>query len=166
MAKVSSYKTDSGAGYKRRSVWREAAVIFIVAVLFNYLWELAQAPLYVGMTSFGVVWWHCFIASLGDGILVLLIYAVGWIALGKRDWYAQPGVRGYVLMLITGLMIGVGIETLAVSVSRQWTYTEKMPLVSGLGIGLAPLAQMILLPPVIFRAAAWWGLQQAEGGND
>ena len=38
------------------SCWRQlgstVAVLFVVAVLANYLWELAQAPLYVGMESF------------------------------------------------------------------------------------------------------------------
>jgi len=64
------------------SCWRQlgstVAVLFIVAVLANYLWELAQAPLYVGMESFRVVWWHCFVASLGDGLLVLGIFVTGW----------------------------------------------------------------------------------------
>jgi len=54
------------------------AVLFVVAVLANYLWELAQAPLYVGMESFRAVWWHCFVASLGDGLLVLGIFVTGW----------------------------------------------------------------------------------------
>jgi hypothetical protein len=42
-------------------------LVFIVAVLLNYLWELAQAPLYVGFESYqGAMLRHCFIASLGD----------------------------------------------------------------------------------------------------
>jgi hypothetical protein len=56
--------------------------IFVVAVSLNCLWELAQAPLYVGLGSYtGEVFWHCFVASLGDGIMVLLIVAAGWITL-------------------------------------------------------------------------------------
>jgi len=54
------------------SCWRQlggtVATIFVVVVLANYLWELAQAPLYVSMESFRAVWWHCFVASLGDGL--------------------------------------------------------------------------------------------------
>ena len=56
--------------------------VFIVAILLNYLWELAQAPLYVGLEDYNAgVFWHCFVASLGDGIMVLLIVVVGWIIL-------------------------------------------------------------------------------------
>lgn len=66
--------------------------VFIVAVLLNYLWELAQAPLYVGLEEYDTrVFWHCFVASWGDGIMVLLIVAAGWIALRKPDWFVRPG---------------------------------------------------------------------------
>jgi hypothetical protein len=65
----------------------------VVATVFNYAWELAQAPLYEGMEHLRTVWWHCFVASLGDGLLVLLIFAAGWTALHRRDWFVRPGVR-------------------------------------------------------------------------
>jgi hypothetical protein len=54
--------------------------VFVVSVVLNYLWELAQAPFYVGMENYNIgVLWHCFVASLGDGLMVLLIVTVGWI---------------------------------------------------------------------------------------
>ena len=56
---------------------KQALLIFIVAVALNYLWEVAQAPLYVGLEDWRSVWWHCFVAALGDGILVWLIFVVG-----------------------------------------------------------------------------------------
>jgi len=81
------------------SYWRQLgetiAAIFTVAVLDNYPWELAHAPLYVGMESCRAVWWHCFVASLGDGLLVLGIFAADWIALGRQTWFVHPGVWGY-----------------------------------------------------------------------
>src|SRR5262245_36509341 len=45
-------------------------------------------------TTYRVVWWHCFIASLGDGLLILGIFAAGWIALGRQTWIVHPGVLG------------------------------------------------------------------------
>ena len=59
--------------------------LFVIAVLVNYVWELIQAPLYVGMDSFKLVWWHCGVAALGDGLLVLLIYMIGGTVLNKQD---------------------------------------------------------------------------------
>ena len=125
--------------------------LFVIAVLVNYVWEIVQAPLYVGMDSFKLVWWHCGVAALGDGLLVLLIYVIGGTVLNKQDWFVHPGAIGYVIMMFVGLAIGVGIEWLAVVVTNRWDYTVWMPLVPLLGVGLVPVAQMLVLPPLIFR---------------
>ena len=130
--------------------------LFVIAVPVNYVWEIVQAPLYVGMNSFKLVWWHCGVAALGDGLLVLLIYVIGGIVLNNQDWFVHPGAKGYVLMMLAGLAIGVGIDWLAVVVTNRWEYTVRMPLVPLLGVGLVPVAQMLVLPPMIFRLVAVW----------
>lgn len=147
----------NSSGLRTQSdTWRTLAAIFTVAVAFNYAWELAQSPLYTGMEDFRRMLWHCFAASLGDGMLVLLIFALGWAALRRRDWFVRPGGRGYVLMLITGLVIAIGVELVAIYALRRWEYTTQMPLLPGLGVGLLPIAQMLVLPPVILRVVAAW----------
>ena len=129
--------------------------VFIAAVLLNYFWELAQAPLYLEMEEYNaVVFWHCFVASLGDGVMVLLIVAAGWITLRKPDWFVRPDVGGYFVMIAAGLLLAVSVEWMAVHELGRWAYAERMPIVPGLGIGLVPIAQMLILPPVIFRISA------------
>jgi hypothetical protein len=105
--------------------------IFVVAVLTNYLWELAQAPLYVSMESFRAVWWHCFVASLGDGLLVVGIVVAGRVALRRHTWFVHPGVAGYGVMVAAGLIIGVTVEWVAVYRSKRWIYTAWMPRIPG-----------------------------------
>lgn len=130
-------------------------IIFVVAVVFNYVWEMAQSVFYVGMKSFNALW-HCFIASLGDGFLVLLIYVIGCVVLRRGAWLLQPGISGYILMMMTGLIIGIGTEWMAVHVIELWKYTAEMPLVPWLNIGVLPIAQMLVLPPLIFGAISMW----------
>lgn len=131
--------------------------IFIVGVSLSYAWELAQAPLYVGLERYNAaVFWHCFGASLGDGVMVLIMTATGRVILGRWDWFEQPGASGYIVMLATGLVLAVLVETVALQLLGRWQYTENMPIVPGLGIGVVPIAQMVILPPVIFRTAALW----------
>lgn len=142
-------------------MWRALAAIYVIAVVFNLMWELAQAPLYIGMNDFRQSWRVCLLATLGDGLLLLLIFAVGWLLLRRRDWFVRPGVRGYALMLVTGLVIAVSIELAAVNVMGRWEYTKQMPLVPGLGVGLIPVAQMLMLPPLIFRVVTVW-LERAK----
>jgi len=136
---------------------RKLITIFIVAVLLNYLWELAQAPLYVGLEGYNsAVFWHCFVASLGDGIMVLIIAATGQVILRRRDWFEQPGASGYIVMLATGLVLAVLVESVALHLLGRWQYMERMPIVPMLGLGLVPIAQMLILPPLIFHIAGTW----------
>lgn len=55
-------------------------------------------------------------------------------------------------MLLAGLVISVGVEWLAVFVANRWA--ARMPLVPLLNVGLTPVAQMLMLPPLIFRIVA------------
>ena len=123
--------------------------------LLNYLWELAQASLYVGMKDYNAgLLWHCFVASLGDGIMVLLIVSAGWIVLRQPDWFLRPGLRGYLVTLTAGFVVAVLVEWVAVHILNRWEYTKNMPKLPGLDIGLVPIAQMLILPTLIFRIAA------------
>ena len=139
-----------------RRLGNTVAVIFVMAVLGNYPWELVQAPLYVGMTSVRVAWWHCFVASLGDGLLVLGIFAIGWLVLRRPMWFVHPGIRGYAVMVVVGLVMGVTIEWVAVHVLGRWMYTAQMPRLPGLEVGIVPVIQMLVLPPLILRGVAAW----------
>ncbi len=126
--------------------------VFIIAVLLNYAWELAQAPLYAGLDDYNPgVFWHCFVASLGDGIMVLLIVAAGSLALRRWDWFLEPGLAGYLAIITAGLLLAVLVEWVGVHILGRWQYTARMPQLPGLDIGLVPIAQMAILPPVIFR---------------
>ncbi len=124
--------------------------LFVVSVLINTPWEIGQAFLYQGMDYSLAMVWHCFVAALGDGVLVLIMFGVGWIAFGSADWFTRPGWRRYLLMLSTGLLIGVTVEWVALYWLERWAYTALMPLIPGLGIGVVPVLQMLLLPPLVF----------------
>ena len=137
----------------RRLCW-----IFIVAVVLNYLWELAQMPLYAGMEAYTArVFWHCFVASLGDGVMVLLIVAGGWIVLRRSDWFLRPGVPGHSVMITVGLILAILVEWLGLHVLRRWEYSQRMPILPGFNVGLAPIGQMLFLPPLIFRLVRIYG---------
>lgn len=138
--------------------------LFIVAVPLNYAWEIAQGFLYTGMNYEKKIWWHCFVASLGDGLLVCIIYLVGVVAFRRSDWFVVSNAGRYVVILATGLTIGVALEWAAVHLLHRWSYTDEMPLV--LGIGLIPVLQMLLLPPVIFAIVARWCSRRVAASHD
>ncbi len=59
-------------------------------------------------------------------------------------------------MVAMELVLGVTVEWVAVHVLQPWSYTARMPRLPGLEVGLVPVAQMLVLPPLIFRAVAKW----------
>ena len=132
------------------------ATLFAISVPLNFLWELAQMPLYVEEGKLLEFARHCIVPSLGDGLIVLMIFGAGWRVFRRADWFFRPRAFAYPLMLTTGLLIAVVIEWIAVYGLGRWSYTARMPLLPILGVGLSPVLQMLLLPPVIFKAAAWW----------
>lgn len=151
-----------------RPLPRDLMLIFAAAVPVNYAWEIAQTPLYTGVEFPGAVW-HCFVASLGDGLLVLFIYAAVAVAVRSWDWYMRPAASSYIAMAAAGLAVGVAVEWWGLHVARRWQYSDLMPIVPGVRVGLAPVAQMLLLPPAIFvavRRLAWavrrWGTRATE----
>ena len=141
----------------RRGNWaRYLFILFVAAVLLNYMWEISQAPLYVGMVSMETIWWHCFVAALGDGLIVLIIHGVGWLVFGKPGWSAHPRAAQIVFLLGSGLAIAIAVEWVAVYRLYRWSYTSRMPLIPGLGIGVTPVLQMLVLPAAIFQIANKW----------
>lgn len=61
----------------RSESWRLVLTLYVVAFGLNYFWEIAQSPLYNGMERISTVLWHCLLASLGDGLFVVAIFATG-----------------------------------------------------------------------------------------
>jgi hypothetical protein len=64
------------------------------------------------------------------------------------------------MMLTTGFLLAVLVEWVGVHVLGRWRYTDTMPVVPGLGVGVIPIAQMLLLPPLIFRIVVVLGAKR------
>ena len=136
---------------RERTTWKSYAVVFAVAVAFNFPWEVLQAPLYRMETGSWPRWLHCLRASFVDGLLVLLILFLGARVLGRPDWFDRPKGRGYAWMLASGAIFASAVEWTSVHVLKRWSYEPTMPLLPGLEIGLVPIA---VLPPAIFFVAS------------
>jgi len=127
-----------------RRWWAFACVTF----LLHYAWELLQGPLY---TQFAGLSWTehalpCLPAALGDVVIAAVAHAFAGALTRRWRWpFERNRMAPALLWLAAGLVITVTFELLAVSWGR-WAYTERMPQV--LGVGLSPLLQWTLLPPL------------------
>ena len=136
------------------------------ALLLNFAWEILQAPLYVGMAGMphAQVTKACLQATFGDMVIMLLAYGAVAVAARSRRWIVAASSWQMPVFIAIGVAITAGIEWLATRGHwvQSWNYLSAMPLVPGTGIGLAPLLQWVLLPPL----TVWfvrWQLISAQG---
>lgn len=122
----------------------------IAAALCNVFWEFAQLPLYTvwrtgtaGEIVFAAL--HC---TAGDVGIAAASLAAGLALFGSPRW---PDSR-FATVLIAVVIFGVGYtaysEHLNTAIRRAWAYSALMPVLPGLEIGLAPLAQWLVIPAV------------------
>jgi hypothetical protein len=121
--------------------------LFLVALPLNLGWEVAQIMAYdFPETNLMTVVIHCFVPSLGDGLMTLMIYWTGWLLFRDWQWILHPGTSGYLLMMGVGLILAVLVEWNALYRTGAWGYNERMITIPFLGVGLLPLLQMMILP--------------------
>lgn len=130
------------------SLWRRLALILGVTVAVHFIWEVGQSPLYTADSHTTNLLLHCFIASLGDGLIVLTLLAVVALVRRRAAWFVNPTALDYVVLMIAGASIAVAIEWAALHLLERWRYAEAMPLVPGTTLGWLPVLQMLLLPPL------------------
>jgi len=120
--------------------------LFIISTAVNYVWEMAQMPLYQDMPFDALSsWLLCFRASLGDGLIIVTIWALGAGLYKRVRWFRPLHIGPVLLLLASGALIAVAIELHALAV-ENWSYSELMPIVPWLEIGLSPFVQLLLLP--------------------
>jgi len=127
---------------------REAALGVVAAFALNWVWENAQAVLFVGYAGFQQHLWACTTATFGDVAFVALIFAIVASAWRDRDWHRRASLGQTLVAIFIGVVIATIIEYRALS-SGRWAY-DGMPLIPIIGIGLVPILQMAILPPIVF----------------
>ena len=140
-----------GASNKfRLTDWPEFNV-FVFSLLLNYPWELIQMPLFLGMreSTQGAAIKACTFATLGDGVIMLLAYWGGALLVQDRRWIARPRRAPILTMIGIAVAITVFVERWAIVSAWGWRYAENMPVIPMLGIGLTPVLQWIILPPLL-----------------
>lgn len=81
-------------------------------------------------------------------IALIAFWAVA-ISCRSRRWILAATGRQLIGFVAVGVAITIGMEWLATQVLGRWAYAASMPVVPGLEVGLSPLLQWILLPPLV-----------------
>ena len=134
--------------------------LVMFALLLNFPWEVLQAPLFEGMAAapHSTVIGACLQGTLGDAVIILLAHAGVASVTRRRRWMVSPSRLEVAGFIAEGVAITAVIEWLATRGHwvQTWAYSSAMPLIPGIDVGLLPLLQWVLLPPMVL----WFSRRQ------
>lgn len=153
MMRVPTQPTAAAAGtYPKMDRWSRhpEAGLALFSFLLHFAWELLQVPLYRGMpqAAHGEAILVCLQATLGDVAIALTAFWLVAVIWRNRFWLLAPLRLQWGSYVIYGLAVTVGLEKLATEVLYRWQYSDSMPVLPLLEVGVSPLAQWVLLPPL------------------
>jgi hypothetical protein len=146
------------AWFRDRAAWSLIGKRYLpwLAAL-NLAWELAQLPLYTiwrdasaGYVALAVA--HCTVGDLLIGTAALAITLVAMRA-GPLETWRWISIAAGITVLGAGYTIAS--EWMNTSLRQSWEYSQAMPVidVQGVSIGLSPLAQWLVVPPLALLLA-------------
>ena len=131
-----------------------ARVILWSALAFslNLVWEISHVGLYtIWREADGLrIAWSVFHCTSGDVVIALAGFALAAIVLWRANWPTSRPWTGGVIVVISAITFTTWSEWYNVYRAGAWGYATSMPLI--FGIGLTPLLQWLILPPVIVVA--------------
>ncbi|KKP68324.1 MAG: hypothetical protein UR66_C0006G0025 [Candidatus Moranbacteria bacterium GW2011_GWE1_35_17] len=124
-------------------------IIFVAIFALNFIWEATHSflytPHYSGFSNFIFV--HIK-ASLGDVLLIAIMYLSGFFVFKNNRWFLLKRKYPYMFLVSLGFCLAVIVENFALK-SGRWVYNDWMPIIPLFNIGLTPVLQLTILPPVI-----------------
>lgn len=130
------------------------------AFVLNLAWEIAQVRLYTiwDTADSRTIAWALFHCTLGDVMIALVLFALAAMAFRRIDWPLLRPWAGGAMTVICALAFTLWSEWSNVYRAGNWAYKASMPTI--FNIGVAPLLQWLILPPVTiaaFRLVASFG---------
>ena len=123
-----------------------------LAFVLNMVWEISHVGLYtLWKEADGLrIAWSIFHCTVGDVLIALAMFALAAIVLWRADWPVSRPWTGGLIVVIAAMAFTAWSEWYNVYRVGAWNYTTSMPLI--FGIGLTPLLQWLVLPPVMMGA--------------
>lgn len=99
--------------------------------------------------------WICTQASLGDGVIAVISYYFVFY-INKKHWLSTSSLVDVFLFILPGIALTIVLEHINTRFYSRWEYDPLMPIVPIvpiIGIGLFPLLQWLVIPPMVYLAS-------------
>lgn len=140
--------------------WHSAIRTYVLAVAgLNLLWEFAQLPFYTiwrtgSIQDIIIAVLHC---TAGDVVIAISALILALMLLGTGDWPKQRYLPVSAFAVLLGLVYTIYSEQLNIA-NRAWAYSDLMPIIPWLDVGLTPILQWPVVPSFIL-----WKIQKRFG---
>ena len=139
--------------FRSRAAWAFIALRFVPALaVLNTIWEIAQLPLYTlweegSLPSIAYAVLHCTLGDVAIGTLALVFALIATRARAVETWRWRQVALFLVIPAVGYTVFSEWMNTVA---RAGWEYSALMPVVRfpGLEIGLSPLLQWMVIPPL------------------
>jgi hypothetical protein len=128
------------------------AILFLglFGFLFMGVWEFTQSPFFedISQDLNDIILFrlHC---TLGDVIILFEIAAVLFLIRWTWKWILHPKLGDYLLFTLMGITYTAFSEYVNVYVRGSWGYSDMMPILPLIEVGVIPLIQWLVLPSII-----------------
>jgi len=126
------------------------AYILGYSFLLNLAWETIQTPLFIfeQQSSFSALMGCLLFCSGVDALMTLIAFWLVAFARRDRSWFLRRKAKDWILFVALAIILALLSEYTAVHYRNLWEYSAFMPLIPGLDIGVVPIVQWLLLPPI------------------
>ncbi len=159
--------TPAPRWYRDRATLKFIAFRYVPLLgALNLIWEIGQLPLYTlwkeapaSFIAYAVV--HCTLGDVAIGTLALVVALIATRARAVETWRWRQVALFLVIPAVGYTALSEWINTVA---RGGWAYSALMPVVNlgGFEIGLSPLLQWLVVPPVALWLAGFRSVEKAK----
>jgi len=115
--------------------------------LLNFVWEVLQTPFFLDKSAeINTIVWYRFHCTLGDVLITLGSFWLVALIFKSRAWFLNPTKPKVTLFVTFGVIYTIFSEIKNVSLNKLWGYSELMPVIPYIEVGIIPLIQWMIAP--------------------
>jgi hypothetical protein len=143
----------------------EVSLCFL-SFFLNFFWEVVQTYFYTLKDSpframlYG--WIHC---TLSDVVITLGAFWFIGILNHSRKWFLTLNTVNLIGFVMIGIFYTLFSEWLNVHIIKSWAYSDLMPIIPWMKVGLTPLLQWMIIPPLAILVVRHHFLLNQEGAE-
>jgi hypothetical protein len=127
----------------------ELNIIFF-SFLLNFSWEVLATPFYLDQTvKIDTIIWNRLHCTGGDVMIALGCFWLVSLVFRTRASPLSLTKKRLLLFMALGVIYTVFSEMANVRLIESWGYSSLMPVIPYIRVGVVPLIQWIIVPPIL-----------------